>query len=226
MAEVLTLNIEKRENAGTGAARTLRRNGRVPAIVYGKNYPEIRISANLKELVSKYEKGHFTSKVVDLNLDGKTIKVVPKQVQLDPVTDVPLHVDFLRVDENSKIALKIPVKFINQDKAPGLKRGGVLNVIRRDVELLCNLDHIPEFLVADLAELQIGHSIHISHIKLPVDAEPTIKNRDFTIATIVGRTATSAEEEAAAAAAAAAAAEAAAAAAATAANDAAPAKKK
>ncbi len=187
MSEAVTLKAEKREGAGKGAARSLRREGQVPAIIYGGKGDEIRISTGQKELVKEYERGHFTSKVIELEVAGKKERVLPRQIQLHPVTDVPLHVDFMRVTEKTKIVVQVPVRFLNADKSPGIKRGGVLNVVRRDIELLCTAANIPSEIVADLDGMQIGESVHVSSVSIPEGAVPTITDRDFTIATIVGR---------------------------------------
>ncbi len=194
MSEILTLTAQTRDVSGKGPARTLRRAGRIPAIIYGKNSQEIRISTDLKELTTQYEKGHFTSKVMDISIDGNVIRVLPRDVQLDPVSDVPLHVDFLRINQGEQVSVMVGVRFINAEKSPGLKRGGVLNIVRRDIELICDVDKIPEKIVIDLGELQIGDTVHISHVALPQGTSPAIKNRDFTIATVVGRTESTEDE--------------------------------
>lgn len=193
MSIILQLEAEKREGTGTGTARAVRRAGRIPAIVYGAKKEEINISLPVKEFMKEYSKGHLTAKLVDLKIGKDVLRVLPREVQLHPVTDKPLHVDFQRLEKGSKIHVKVQVKFLNADKSPGLKRGGVLNVVRHDVELVCDADFIPEKLEADLGECKIGDSIHISHIKLPEGIKPVITDRDFTIATIVGRTAEDAE---------------------------------
>lgn len=198
MLERITLTAQKRIGSGKGPARALRREGKIPAIVYGSNKEEIRIATNLRELNKQYERGHFTSKIINLDIDGTVIQVLPKQVQIDPVTDAPIHIDFYRVEKDSKIKVLVAVEFINADKSPGLKRGGVLNIVRRDVEFLAPIDSIPEKIIVDLDGKQIGETIHISHIKVPEGVVPTITDRDFTIATLVGRSASTADDEAAA----------------------------
>lgn len=189
MSEVIALSAQTRKDAGKGVARTLRRAGKIPAIIYGGTDKEVCIETDFHEFRKEYEKGHFTSKLIDLSLDGKVQRVIARDVQVDPVTDKPLHADFMRLVKGSKVRVFVPVKFLNADKSPGLKRGGVLNAVRRDVELLCDPDVIPQQILVDLNDLQIGDSVHISHVKIPEGAAPTITDRDFTIATIVGRAA-------------------------------------
>jgi large subunit ribosomal protein L25 len=186
--KTIILSAEKRQGVGTGSARALRREGKVPAIIYGGKGEEVSIALNAKELTLEFMKGHFSSKVVDLQIGKESIHVLPRDVQLHPVTDVVLHADFLRVTDDTKITAQVPVHFLNQETCPGIKKGGVLNIVRRDVELACSARNIPEYLEVDLAELEIGDSIHISHITLPKGSVPTITDRDFTIATLAGRT--------------------------------------
>ena len=195
MSEIIALSAQKREGTGKGVARTLRREGNIPAIIYGGKEPEVCIATNLRDLTREYEKGHFTSKLIDLSVDGKVIRVIAKSLQIDPVSDKPLHADFLRLVKGAKVRVFVPVRFLNADKSPGLKRGGVLNAVRRDIEFLCEPDAIPHQIAVDLNDLQIGDSVHISHIKLPEGVVPTITDRDFTIATIVGRAASTGDED-------------------------------
>ncbi len=194
-----TISAELRDNAGKGVARALRRAKRIPAIIYGGGKKEVKISLDIKELVTEYGRGHFTSKIYILDTGAQKFRVLPKDIQVHPVTDVPEHVDFIHVEPGSEIRVKVRVIFRNSDKSPGIKRGGVLNVIRHDVELFCREDRIPTKLELDLSGLQIGDSLHISNVQLPEGARPTITTRDFTIATIVGRMKDEAEEEALAA---------------------------
>lgn len=189
MSAVASIKAEIREGKGTGSARALRREGKVPGIIYGGKKGETKISTPLKELNLEYLRGDFTSRVYEIDLGKEKVKVIPRDIQLHPVTDTPEHVDFMRISGETNVRVKVRVHFNNHEKSPGLKRGGILNVVRHEVELLCHADSIPHTIEADLADLQIGQSIHISHIKLPKGAEPTIRDRDFTIATIVGRTA-------------------------------------
>lgn len=195
MVEVIALAGEKRDSAGKGAARALRRDGRVPAIIYGGKQGELNISLNARELVREYSKGNFTSHIVDLTVGKDTVRVLPREVQLDPVTDVPTHVDFQRLVKGEEIHVKVKVRFIKADLSPGIKRGGILNIVRRYVEFICDVDHIPKFITVDLEGKRIGESIHISHIELPKGVRPAIGDRDFTIATIAGRSAKDDAEE-------------------------------
>lgn len=186
---------EVRNKSGKGVARSLRREGKIPGIIYGDNQPELRVATALRDFVKEYNSYGFDSRVYDLEIDGNIHKVLPREVQTDPVTDKPIHVDFLRVNADKKLRVSVPVRFLNSDKSPGLKKGGVLNIIRRKVELFCNPASIPARLEIDLSGKQIGESIHISSIKLPQGIVPTITDRDFTIATIVGRGGKSAEDD-------------------------------
>jgi large subunit ribosomal protein L25 len=198
-----------RARAGKGAARQARREGKVPGVIYGDNQTPQTINLDYNDLWRQYLKGHFTSTVFDLDVDGVHNRVIPRDLQVDPVRDLPLHVDFLRVGKDGLIRVGVPVRFINELLSPGLKRGGVLNVVRHDVEVTCPYDQIPAFFEIDLTGLEIGRSIHVSAITMPSGVTTVIKNRDFTIATVAGAVK---QEEAAAPAAAAAAAPAAAAA--------------
>ena len=195
-----------RAHAGKGAARQTRREGKVPAIIYGDGKPPETIALDYNELWKQVLKGHFTSTVFEIDVEGKKNRVIPRELQVDPVKDQPIHVDFLRIAKDGRIRVAIPVRFINDALSPGLKRGGVLNVVRHDIEVNCPYDKIPTFFEVDLTGLEIGRSVHISAVKLPEGVEPTIKGRDFTIATIAGAVKQDEEEVAAAAAAAAAAA--------------------
>ncbi len=189
-----TISASLREKTGKGVARSLRREGRIPGIIYGGGKKEVKISLNIKELATENSRGHFTSKIYVLDAGEQKFRVLPQAVQLHPVTDVPEHADFIHVEPGSEIKVKVKVVFRNTDKSPGIKRGGVLNVIRHDIELLCREDRIPTKLELDLSGLQIGDSLHISNVALPEGARPTITSRDFTIATIVGRMKDEAEE--------------------------------
>lgn len=184
MSKSYELTAEARERVGKGSARELRRNGRVPAVIYGDKQAALSISLDYKELYYKIHGGGFLHTVATIDVKGDKIRVLPKDYQLDPVKDFPTHVDFLRVSANSRIKVEIPVHFINQDTSVGLKRGGILNIVRHEVEFLCPVDAIPDAITVDLAGVDIGQSVHISAIKLPEGLTPTI-DRDFTIATIV-----------------------------------------
>ena len=192
------LKAELRERVGKGSSRELRRNGLIPAVIYGDKQEPISIALPNKEVTLKIHAGGFMTTVATIDVDGKKISVLPKDYQLDPVRDFTMHVDFLRVGKNTEVNVDVPVHFVNEGKSPGIKVGGVLNIVRHEVELHCPADSIPEFLTVDLSGLKIGDSVHISHIKLPAGVRPVIGDRDFTVATIVAPAGgTSGDEEAA-----------------------------
>jgi large subunit ribosomal protein L25 len=196
-SEIIALKATARPRAGKGAARQARREGNIPAVIYGdKQTPEI-IALEFNELWKQILRGQFTLSVFDIDIAGKgKVRVIPRDVQLDPVKDFPVHVDFLRIGKDGIIRVAVPVKFINEALSPGLKRGGVLNIVRHEIEVFCPYDRIPAAFEIDLDGVEIGRSIHISSVKLPEGVSPVISNRDFTIATIAG---VRKEEEAAAA---------------------------
>jgi len=171
-----------------GQLNSLRKKGGVPAVIYGGKEKNQNISLSKKEVKLLIEKENFLSNVISLKIDGKDHSVLPREISYDVVSDEPIHLDFLRIVKGSKISLDIPVKFINSEKSPGLKRGGVLNIVRRTVELRCPTENIPNELVVDLENLDIGSSIKISSIKLPENTNPTIQGRDFVIATVAAPT--------------------------------------
>lgn len=183
MSDVLTLAAEARDRAGKGASRAVRREGRVPAVIYGNKEAAVSIHVEEKRLVKLLSTGHFMNSVVEIELDGKTHRTLPRDVQFHPVTDRPIHVDFLRVSANALITVNVPVRFENEAASPGLKRGGVLNVVRHEVEVKVPANAIPDDIVVDVAGFDVGDSIHISAVKLPKNVTPVI-DRDFTIATI------------------------------------------
>ena len=185
MSEALTLPAEARERAGKGASRELRRQGRVPAVIYGGKEEPTAIHLEAKELVRQLGSGHFMNSIVMIDVGGKMVRTLPKDVALHPVTDRPLHVDFLRLAKDAKIQVAVPVHFINEDDSPGLRKGGVLNVVRHELELVCESDKIPDDIKLDVTGLDIGDSIHISHVTLPAGSVSAITDRDFTIATVV-----------------------------------------
>lgn len=185
MSEQLTLSAEARDRAGKGASRHLRREGRVPAVVYGNNEEPTSIHLEEKALVKMMRTGHFMNSVVMVDVGGKATRTLPKDVQFHPVTDRPLHVDFLRISEHATVTVAVPVRFINEEKSPGLKKGGVLNVVRHDLELVLDASEIPDDIVIDLTGYDVGDSIHISSVKLPKGAKWAIEDRDFTVATLV-----------------------------------------
>ena len=184
MSEIFEIAAEKRERAGKGIARALRREGQVPAVIYGDSKDPEGIAVSRKELTKLFNTGRLTSTLLDIDLDGKKHRVIARDVQLHPVRDDILHADFLRLGKGSKIAVEVSVTFLNEDTCPGLKQGGVLNVVRYTVELNCPADNIPETIELDLAEAQMNDSLHISEVALPEGVEPVISDRDFTIATI------------------------------------------
>lgn len=194
MADVITFPATARERAGKGAARATRRAGQVPGVVYGAKEPPVLISIDPKMLKQQLGLSGFFTRLVDIQLDGKNHRVLPRDVQYHPVTDQPVHVDFMRVSKDAKVTVAVPVVFINEGQSPGLKKGGVLNVVRHEVELVCPVDSIPNSLIIDLAGKDIGDSIHISHIALPEGVRPTITDRDFTVATVAAPTVQTEEE--------------------------------
>lgn len=187
MQTAVQFKAETRERTGKGGARALRREGKVPAIIYAKGEQPINLAIGEKELTLAYHKGSFFSKIVSIEAAGKSFQALPKDLHLHPVTDRIEHVDFLKVDDNSEILVLVPVRFLNQDRSVGLKRGGVLNVVRHELELVCTPKNIPQSITIDIAETNIGDSIHISHVALPEGVKSAITGRDFTIATIAGR---------------------------------------
>jgi large subunit ribosomal protein L25 len=194
--ESYQLKAEARERVGKGSARELRRNGLIPAVIYGDKQTPISITLNTNEVTKRIHAGGFLTTIVDIELDGKTIRVLPKDYQLDPVRDFTMHIDFLRVSGNTQVTVEIPVHFVNDEKSPGIKVGGVVNIVRHAVEVHCPADAIPEFFTVDLTGAKIGDSIHISNVTLPKNVHPVIADRDFTIATIVAPAAgVSGEEE-------------------------------
>lgn len=186
------LTAATRSNAGKGVARALRREGKLPGILYGKGQTPISIALSAKEVTLEYQKGRFRSRLVDITLDGKNIQALPKDLQFNPITDQIEHVDFIKVEKGVALRVWVPVKFIGQEKSIGLKRGGVLNVVRHEVEFECAPESIPAHIEVNVQTLDIGNSVHINDIALPTGVIPIIK-RNFTIAAIAGRS--SADEE-------------------------------
>jgi large subunit ribosomal protein L25 len=195
MSNTYELKAEARERVGKGSARELRRNGLIPAVIYGDKQPPLSIALPYKDVTLKIHAGGFLTTLATIDVDGKKIRVLPKDYQLDPVRDFTMHVDFLRVSKDTAVTVEVPVHFINEEDSPGIKRGGVLNVVRHAVEVHCPADAIPEFFTADLAGLALGDGIHISHITLPEGVTPTITDRDFTIATIAAPAGLRSEED-------------------------------
>jgi large subunit ribosomal protein L25 len=203
MSDQLTLPAEPRDRAGKGASRALRREGRVPAVVYGEKKEPLSIHVEEKLLTKMLHTGHFMNSVVMIDYQGKPHRTLPKAVDFHPVSSRPIHVDFLRIGEHTKVHVNVPVRFDNDEESPGLKRGGVLNVVSHELELVCDAASIPNEIHIDLTGLEIGDSIHISQVKLPDGVTAANQDDDFTVATIVAPSAIKAEEEEAAAAAAA-----------------------
>ncbi|MCC6982000.1 MAG: 50S ribosomal protein L25/general stress protein Ctc [Bauldia sp.] len=204
MATSYELSAELRERTGKGGARATRREGMIPAVIYGENEPPLAIKVPYKMLDQRINAGGFFTRLATIEVGGRKIRVLPRDYQLDPVKDFPIHVDFLRVAEGARIRVEVPVHFRNEIASPGIKRGGVLNIVRHTVELDVPVDAIPEFITADLTGLDINDSLHISKIELPEGTVPTI-DRDFTVATIAAPAGVKEEAREAAAAAAAAA---------------------
>jgi large subunit ribosomal protein L25 len=194
MSEALTLAAETRERAGKGASRALRREGRVPCVVYGGKEAPLGIHVEERALQRMLGTGHFSNSVVMIEIAGEAVRTLPKDVHLHPVSDRPLHVDFLRLANDAQVEVAVPVVFVNEEDSPGLKRGGVLNVVRHELELVCDAANIPEAISIDVSGLDVGDSIHISALKLPEGSVSAITDRDFTIATIVAPSALKSEE--------------------------------
>jgi len=188
MAQVSTMNAELRERAGKGAARAARRAGKVPAVIYGNKQTPVMITLDPRELMKELKGGGFFSSVFELEVDGNKHRVLPRDLQLHPVTDTPLHVDFMRFSAKTRLNVDVAVVFENEEECPGIKSGGVLNIVRHSIELLCSPDSIPDHLTVDLTGREVGDSINISAIDLPGDVEVTITDRDFTVATIAAPT--------------------------------------
>jgi large subunit ribosomal protein L25 len=189
MAEATELKAWARPRSGKGGARSVRREGRIPGILYGDKQEPQSIAVDYRAISQQILTGHFQSTIFVLDVDGKKTRVIPRGVQLDPVRDFPIHVDFMRVSKDALVTVEVPVHFLNDAASPGLKRGGVLNVVRHTIPVRCPADKIPDHFDVDLTGLEIGDSVHISAIKLPEGVRPTITERDFTVATIVGRSA-------------------------------------
>jgi large subunit ribosomal protein L25 len=185
MSDQLTLSAESRDRAGKGASRALRNSGRVPAVVYGNNETPLGIHIEEKLLVKALMTGHFFNSVVMIETSAGAIRTLPKDVQFHPVSDRPLHADFLRIGEHSSVHVQVPVHFTDEALSPGMKRGAVLNVVRHELELVCDAALIPDEIAISLEGLDVGDSIHISSVKLPTGATSAITDRDFTIATLV-----------------------------------------
>lgn len=195
--ETYELKAEARERVGKGSARELRRNGQIPSVIYGDKQSPLSIALHRNEVTKKVHAGGFMTTIVTIDVGGQKISVLPKDYQLDPVRDFLMHVDFLRVSKDTQVTVEVPVHFINEEKSPGIKRGGVLNIVRHEVEVHCAANAIPDAFTIDLTGLEIGDGIHISHVTLPKGVTPTITDRDFTIATVAAPAGLKSEDNAA-----------------------------
>jgi large subunit ribosomal protein L25 len=204
MGQTYELSATVREKVGKGAARSVRRQGMIPAVIYGGNKPPRAINLPHREITFKIHGGGFYTTVATIDVNGEKERVLPRDFQIDPLTEKPMHVDFMRVTPGSTITIEVPVQFINESQAPGIRRGGVLNVVRHRISVIAPVDNIPEKIVADLTGLDITDSLHISKITLPEGIRTTIRDRDFTVATIAAPAGVKEEMKAAAEAAAAA----------------------
>ncbi len=184
MSANIELQAEAREKVGKGAARAIRRAGKVPAVIYGDKKDPSTIALSVRDVIKELESGRFLTTVYDVKVNGESSRVIPRDFQLDPVRDTPMHIDFLRITKGATIVVAIPVLFQNEEESPGLKRGGVLNVVRHEIEVSAPAEALPDSIEVDLSGLDIGDSLHISAVTLPDGVEPTITDRDFTIATI------------------------------------------
>jgi large subunit ribosomal protein L25 len=194
MSDTLTLSAEARDRAGKGASRALRREGRVPAVIYGNNEEPQTVHVEEKLLAKLLGTGHFFNSVIMVEVGGKSVRTLAKDVAFHPVTERPLHADFLRVSEHAKVHVNVPVHFKNEEASPGLKRGGVLNIVRHELDLICDAAEIPDEIAIDLTGLEVGETIHMSNIKLPKGVESGIHEADATIATIVAPSALKSSE--------------------------------
>lgn len=194
-SQIQELLATARPRVGKGAARATRREGSVPAVIYGDKKTPEPIALNFNDLLRLIRQGQFMSSVFDIKLDGQSVRALPRDIQFHPVKDTPLHVDFQRVGGDGRIRVSVPIELINEDKSPGMRRGGVLNIVRHDVEIFCPAEQIPDSIQIDLDGADIGTSIHISSVKLPDGVEPTITDRDFTIVTLAGSAAAKSEAD-------------------------------
>ena len=197
MSETFTLTAETRDRVGKGASRSVRREGRVPAVIYGAKQEPLPIHVEEKALYKLLMTGHFMNAVVMIEVDGHTVRTLPKAVEFHPVTDRPVHADFLRIAEHASVTVNVPVRFVDEADSPGLKRGGVLNIVRHELELIVDAAHIPEDVAVSVKGFDVGESIHISNVTLPAGARSAITDRDFTIATIAAPSALKSSEGAA-----------------------------
>ena len=175
MADIVTIRAEARDRAGKGAARAARRSGRVPGVIYGEKQPPVLITVDPRELQTQLQRKGFFARLLNVEIAGTAYRTLPRDVQLNPVTDKPEHVDFMRVGDKTRITVAVPVLFQGQDKSTGIRRGGILNIVRHEIDLICSADAIPERIVVDVSDLDIGDSVHISNVTLPPGTRPTIE---------------------------------------------------
>lgn len=194
MSDILKLKAQVRDRVGKGASRELRRNGMIPAVIYGDKKDPVSIALPRKDMTQLIHAGGFMTTLSEIEVDGEKHRVIPKEYSLDPVRDFLMHIDYLRIAKGAKITVEIPVHFLNEEDCPGLKAGGVLNIVRHTVEVNCPADSIPDSFDIDLLPFEVGESINISSVTLPEGIEPTITDRDFTIATIATPAALRSEE--------------------------------
>ena len=198
MVTISNLSAETRKSVGKGQSRALRREGRIPAIVYGNKIGAIAVSINERDLNAELRKEGFFNRLCNLEIEKENIKVLPQEISIHPVTDKTEHIDFLRVSDNTKVTIEVPVKFENEEECPGIKKGGILNIVRYNIEVSCPASNIPELFIIDLTGLELGDSIRFSNIKdVSEGVNPTITDRDFIIASVVAPAALTSEEEAA-----------------------------
>ncbi|WP_315763061.1 50S ribosomal protein L25/general stress protein Ctc [Sphingomonas sp. Y38-1Y] len=194
MSDTLNLSAETRERVGKGASRALRREGRIPAVIYGNKQEPLSIHVEERALNKLLGTGHFMNSIVMIDGAGQgSIRTLPKDVTFDPVTDRPVHVDFLRIAKNATVTVAVPVVFTDEEEAPGIKKGAVLNIVRHELEVVVDADKIPESIEVSLKGLEVGDTVHISAVTLPNGAESAIEDRDFTIATIIAPSAMKAD---------------------------------
>lgn len=196
MPQTITFRAEPRDRAGKGAARAVRRSGRVPGVLYGEGKPAALITLDPRELAREVHRPGFLARLVEIQFNGQSYRTLPRDVQIDPVSDDPIHVDFLRITAGTTITVAVPVQFTGQDTSPGLRRGGMLNVVRHEIDVICPVESIPDRLTISLAGLEIGDSIHIGAVELPPGTRPAL-GRNFTVASIAAPTAVREEQAAA-----------------------------
>ena len=196
MSNSIALKVESRERAGKGSSRAARRAGRIPAVIYGNKKDPEMITVAFNEIIRLLNRGGFMTNVYEVELNGKTQKVLPRDLQLDPVLDFPMHIDFLRLGKGTTVSMEVPVHFSGEEESPGIKQGGVMNVVRHAVELNCPADNIPSAIEISIAAMDVGDSLHISEVTLPEGCVATITDRDFTIVTMAAPTVSKASDDA------------------------------